>query len=203
MKIKVCGMREAANIKALIKLDIAFIGFIFHEKSARNVSKKPTVNIPKNIQKVGVFVNKSKKFIQEKAREFDLDIIQLHGQESPEFCQEIKALGLEVIKAFNIKTDFDFTALKNYEKHCDYFVFDAYGKQAGGNGIVFNWDLLKNYQGETPFLLSGGLKPTLIAEIKEFKHKKCIGLDINSGFEIAAAQKDIPAIATFIQNIKQ
>jgi len=203
MKIKICGMRDAENIKALVKLNIDFIGFIFHEKSPRNVSGKPKVLIPKNIKKVGVFVNKPLAFLQGKAQEFDLDYIQLHGKESPEFCLEAKQLGLQIIKAFNINDTFDFEMLKPYEANCDYFLFDAFGKQAGGNGVVFNWQLLENYKGEKPFLLSGGINKTMHQEISNFKHKQCVGIDINSGFEIKPALKDVEGIAEFIKKVEK
>jgi len=113
MKVKVCGMREASNINELIKIPIDFIGFIFHEKSSRNVESIPKIAIPKSIKKVGVFVNKSKDFILQKAMEFELNYVQLHGNENPEFCKELSK-HLKIIKAFNIKQDFDFEQLKPY-----------------------------------------------------------------------------------------
>jgi phosphoribosylanthranilate isomerase len=203
MKIKVCGMRDVKNIEALVKLNVDFIGFIFHEKSPRNVSEKPNTTIPKNIKKVGVFVAKPLAFIQEKTLEFDLDYIQLHGKESPEFCLQLKNLGLKIIKAFNINNHFDFETLKPYEIPCDYFLFDAFGKQAGGNGVVFNWKLLEKYKGKTAFLLSGGINNTMKQQIKAFKHKQFIGIDINSGFELAPAWKDVAEIDTFIKALKK
>jgi phosphoribosylanthranilate isomerase len=203
MKIKVCGMRDAKNIEALVKLKIDFIGFIFHEKSPRNVSKKPNITIPKNIKKVGVFVDKPLAFIQEKNLEFDLDYIQLHGKESPEFCLQLKELGLKIIKAFNINTTFDFETLKAYETNCDYLLFDAFGKQAGGNGVVFNWQLLEKYKGKTAFLLSGGINNTMKQQIKDFKHKQFVGIDINSGFEQKPAWKDVAEIDKFIKALKK
>ena len=196
MKVKVCGMREASNINELIKIPIDFIGFIFHEKSSRNVESIPEIEIPKSIKKVGVFVNKSKDFILQKAMEFELNYVQLHGNENPEFCKELSK-HLKTIKAFNIKQDFDFEQLKPYEPYCDFFLFDAFGKKAGGNGITFNWELLEKYQGEISFLLSGGINETMTSEIKKIKHPKFIGIDINSGFETQPALKDINKIKLF------
>ncbi len=201
MKIKVCGMRDTENIKELIAIQPDFIGFIFHEKSPRNVSEKLDINIPKTIKKVGVFVDKSNDFITKKTNTFKLDYIQLHGKETPIFCTKLNKKGFKIIKAFRIKTDFNFDITKAYENSCDYFIFDAFGKYAGGNGITFNWNILQNYHGNTPFLLSGGINKTLTESIKKFKHPKYIGIDINSGFEIAPAKKNITEITEFKQKI--
>lgn len=197
LKLKVCGMRDNTNIEALSELKPNFIGFIFHEKSSRNISESINVNLPESIGKVGVFVDKPLEFILEKMRLFNLDFIQLHGKETPEFCSVLKNDEIKVIKAFNISEAFDFTILKAYEPYCDYFLFDAFGKQAGGNGILFNWDLLKNYKGTIPFLLSGGIDHTMTTIIKNFNHSKFVGIDINSGFETAPALKDIKTIKAF------
>ena len=197
LKLKVCGMRNSANINELIEVQPDFIGFIFHEKSPRNVSDNIIIPTSDNIHRVGVFVNKSVEFIKEKKEQYKLDYIQLHGSESPEFCNEIKNIGAGIIKAFNISEDFNFSNLKDYESHCDYFLFDAFGRNAGGNGITFNWDLLNNYQGKIPFLLSGGIDETMADSIKKNKHPQFTGIDINSGFETEPALKNIEKIKTF------
>ncbi len=196
MKLKVCGMRERTNIAELIQVQPDFIGFIFHEKSSRNVTGIPEMEIPKTIKKVGVFVDKSIEFILQKGKMFHLDYIQLHGKETPAFCNALNK-HYKIIKAFNIKDDFDFTQLKAYETFCNLFLFDAFGKKAGGNGIIFNWNLLQNYKGETPFLLSGGIDKTMVAEIKQINHPKFMGIDINSGFEIEPALKNTKQIKLF------
>lgn len=191
-------MRDKENIEALSVLKPDFIGFIFHEKSSRNITEPLAINLPDSISKVGVFVNKSIEFISDKADQFNLNYIQLHGNESPEFCKKLKKqLNIGVIKAFNISDDFKFNNLEPYEPFCDYFLFDAFGKQAGGNGITFNWTLLEQYTEETPFLLSGGINETMADNIKQFQHQKCIGIDINSGFEISPAMKNINKIKVF------
>jgi phosphoribosylanthranilate isomerase len=197
LKLKVCGMRDEVNLNALIELKPDFIGFIFHEKSSRNVTDLIATTVPEYISKVGVFVNKPIEFIDGKITNYSLDYIQLHGIESPKFCTELKDKGVKIIKAFNVSDNFDFTTLRSYEPFCDYFLFDAFGKQAGGNGIVFNWDLLQNYNGNTPFLLSGGIDKTMVGIIKNFNHSKFIGIDINSGFETAPAMKNIKNIKAF------
>ena len=201
LQLKVCGMANSSNIAELVKIQPNFIGFIFHEASPRNITKTPELNIPSTIKKVGVFVNKEADFINKKVNEFGLDYIQLHGKESPLLCEKLKKEGLKIIKAFNIHEDFDFKQLEGYESCCDYFLFDAFGKNAGGNGIIFNWELLKNYKGEIPFLLSGGIDETMVQTIKHFEHPQFAGIDINSGFEIKPALKDVERIKKFKQNI--
>ena len=197
LKLKVCGMCNAQNIARLAELEPDFIGFIFHELSPRYCLTVPDVKIPEKIAKVGVFVNKSTDYILQKKEEFGLTMAQLHGQESPEFCRKIEQNGLPVIKACNITPDFDFEKLKAYETACSLFLFDAAGKNAGGNGIVFNWDLLQNYHGEKAFLLSGGITPALAEKISNFSHPSLYGIDINSGFETKPGIKNIAKIKAF------
>ncbi len=203
MKLKVCGMRDARNITELIKLQPDFMGFIFHKKSPRNVSEISNVDFPKTIKKVGVFVDKEELFIREKVLDYGLDVIQLHGNETPKECQQLKMKEFEIIKAFQISEDFDFEKLSDYEPFCNYFLFDAFGKDAGGNGITFNWNLLQKYNGQTPFLLSGGLDGTMTESILNISHDKFAGIDINSGFEIAPALKDIEKIKKFKQSLQR
>lgn len=197
LKIKVCGMCDAQNIAGLLKLHPDFIGFIFHELSPRHCHQVPKAPIPKTVFKVGVFVNRPLEYILMKKEAFNLDVIQLHGNESPAFCLKIEQKGTPVIKAFNIGPGFDFEKLKAYEPACSYFLFDAAGREAGGNGITFNWDLLKAYHGKTPFLLSGGITPDLIGAVKNFSHPFFYGVDLNSGFEIKPGIKNIAKIKAF------
>ena len=203
LKIKVCGMRETENIKELILLKPDFIGFIFHEKSSRNITEIPKTTIPKTIKKVGVFVDKPMDYILDKNYKFQLNFVQLHGNESPEFCKKLHQKKINIIKAFNIDQTFDFNTLENYKTYCSYFLFDAKGKMAGGNGITFNWNLLHKYQNKTPFLLSGGIDETMINKIKNLKHRQFKGIDINSKFEIKPAFKDINKIKKLITEIKK
>jgi phosphoribosylanthranilate isomerase len=202
LKLKVCGMRNRENIIALSKVKPEFIGFIFHEKSSRNISDNLIQSTPDTIIRVGVFVDENINFILDKIKLHNLNCVQLHGKESTEFCAEVKKLGIDVIKAFNISEQFNFSTLKNYEETCNYFLFDAAGKNAGGNGIVFNWDLISNYTGRTPFLLSGGIDETMTKTIKDLKHPLLVGVDINSGFETKPAVKNIKAIKKFSDSIK-
>jgi phosphoribosylanthranilate isomerase len=215
MKIKVCGMRDAENIKSLIALKPDFIGFIFYNKSKRFVSEFPQIKFPKAIKKVGVFVNESLEEVLKISKKHQLVFVQLHGNETPEFCQKLvnmftdrsrsekphhSELGLEsfeIIKAFSVDENFNFEQTKPFEKYCKYFLFDAKGTNYGGNGIKFNWEMLQNYKGEVPFLLSGGITKKDANEIKRINHPKFIGVDVNSGFEIEPGLKNIQDIKEF------
>lgn len=197
MKLKVCGMKDNDNINELIGVHPDYMGLIFHEKSPRNVEYDFSVQLPNGINKVGVFVNETEGFILDRIERFDIKYVQLHGVESPHFCKRVKKLNRKIIKAFNIHENFNFDMLEEYEPHCDYFLFDAYGKNAGGNGITFNWDLLQNYKGLTPFFLSGGIKLDIVDEVKNFSHPQFVGVDINSGFEIEPGLKNIELIKEF------
>jgi len=181
--LKVCGMKEAGNITDLVTLHPDFIGFIFHELSPRHCDRPPKTVIPESIRKVGVFVNKSQEYILLRKAEYQLDLIQLHGTESPDFCQRIQQTVAPVIKAFNLYDDFDFDTLKPYEEACAFFLFDASGPLAGGNGKLFNWQILEQYRGTTPFLLSGGIDESMAEAIRNIKHPAFYGVDINSRFE--------------------
>ena len=197
--IKVCGMRDAENICQVEALGIDMMGFIFYPKSSRYVSKHPEY-LPTKCKRIGVFVDEDIEQVKHIAEEFALDLIQLHGSESPEYAQRLR--DWKVIKAFNIATKEDLEATKPYEGLVDYFLFDTKGKSAGGNGEKFNWNVLSNYKGNTPFLLSGGIGPDDAGRIKVFQHPKCIGIDLNSRFETAPALKDINKLKSFIQALQ-
>jgi phosphoribosylanthranilate isomerase len=214
LKVKVCGMRETYNITGLRQLPVDFIGLIFYEKSPRFLEEKDDDlnylkgaiqrfgNTNEYIQKVGVFVDADKKYVLSKAEEYGLDYVQLHGNENIFYCEKLKKAGLKIIKAFSVDEHFSFTNTEAYQYYCDYFLFDTKGENPGGNGVVFDWSILDNYKGETPFFLSGGIKPKMEEEIKPLKHPQLYGVDLNSGFEIEPGFKDIDLIATFVNNIK-
>lgn len=202
LQLKVCGMKYLDNIRELTQIQPNFIGLIFHEKSPRNVNGIFSEKIAKDISLVGVFVNETESFIKDKVNVYNLSHIQLHGDESPKFCEQIKKLNQVIIKAFNIHEGFDFSLLNKYEEHCDFFVFDAFGKNPGGNGITFNWELINNYKGETPFLLSGGITENMTDQIKKIDHQKFVGIDINSGFEIEPGLKNIEKIKLFKHDLQ-
>ena len=198
MIIKVCGMREADNIREVEMLGIDMMGFIFWPKSSRFASQRPDY-LPKNVKRVGVFVDEDPEQVKRLADDYDLDYIQLHGQESPSYIFQLG--GLHIIKVFNISTAEDLLQAQPYEGIVDYFLFDAKGKSVGGNGEKFNWDVLSAYNGSTPFLLSGGIGPDDATNVKAFHHPKCIGIDLNSRFELSPGLKDVAKLKEFMFNL--
>ncbi len=209
MKIKVCGMREAENIRGVAQLGIDWMGFIFAKKSPRFVEQVPTrTEAEKDIRRVGVFVNASQDDICEKVIGFDLDYIQLHGAESRDFCLSLrqrlteKGKAVKLIKAINVRETSDILAYKDYEGAIDYLLFDTKTQVAGGSGMQFDWSILEAYKGDIPFLLSGGIGPDDAGRVREFHHDKCIGIDLNSKFEISPALKDVEKLRNFIQELK-
>lgn len=202
MKIKVCGTRDPDNIKNLLQLPIDYIGLIFYQKSKRHVEKELPQIDWQGKEKVGVFVNETIAYIQQKSQQFEFTTIQLHGNESPSFCQKLKAKDFKIIKAFSVNDEFDFSKTKAYEAHCDYFLFDTKGKLPGGNGYTFNWEILKNYHGQLPFILSGGINTDHAEKIKSLKMNKLYAIDLNSGFEIKPALKNISLLKKFIKDVR-
>lgn len=202
MIIKVCGMRNGENIRAVEQIGVNWMGFIFYPDSSRYVSELPSY-LPEKVKRVGVLVNESYDNILSKVREYELDIVQLHGAESPEFCRKLQSTGISVMKAFSIGVDkFPSALVSEYEGVCDYFLFDTKTISFGGSGIKFQWDLLKNYIGDTPFLLSGGISQYDVDAIKSFSHNRFIGVDINSRFESAPAFKDINSVKLFTDQLR-
>ena len=197
--IKVCGMRETDNIRDVETLGIDMMGFIFWPKSSRFVNQRPNY-LPKRVKRVGVFVDEDPWQVKGLAADYGLDYIQLHGHESPEYIFQLG--GLHIIKAFNISTAEDLLQTQPYEGLVDYFLFDAKGKSVGGNGEKFNWDVLDAYHGSTPFLLSGGIGPDDATNVKAFHHPKCIGIDLNSCFELSPGLKDINKLKEFLKQVK-
>ena len=198
MIIKVCGMRDAENIREVEALGIDLMGFIFWPKSSRYFNERPAY-LPTQCKRVGVFVDEDVNTIKKLANDYALDYIQLHGSESPEYVQQLR--NWQVIKAFNIATTEDLEATKTYEGIVDYFLFDTKGKSVGGNGEKFDWSVLEAYHGDTPFLLSGGIGPDDAERVRTFQHEKCIGIDLNSKLELSPALKDINKLQEFIKEL--
>ena len=200
--IKVCGMREAENIREVEALGIDMMGFIFWPKSSRYVSERPAY-LPTQCKRVGVFVNEDVEKVKHIAEDYALDFIQLRGSESPEQISHLSPLAshLSIIKAFNIATADDLEATKPYEGLVDYFLFDTKAQLPGGSGQQFDWSVLTNYVGKTPFLLSGGIGPDDAKRVKAFNHSKCVGFDLNSKFEVEPALKDIQKLKTFLEQL--
>ena len=195
--IKVCGMRDAENIRQVEALGIDMMGFIFWPQSSRYVDKRPDY-LPLHAKRVGVFVDEDPERIRRIADEYQLDFIQLHGHESPGYVRNLQAQQ-STIKAFNIATAEDFQQTKSYEGIVDYFLFDTKGKSVGGNGEKFDWSVLSAYQGNTPFLLSGGIGPDDARRLKAFHHPRLVGIDLNSRFETKPGYKDIQKLKELIK----
>lgn len=206
-KIKVCGMKKAENISLLSSLNPDYIGFIFYHKSKRYVDDTFDRNnirkIPQQIKKVGVVVNQATKNVIAMYKSFYLDFVQLHGNESPEFCEALHKENIPVIKAFNIHENFNFEELSSYFPFCEYFLFDTRCKEHGGSGKKFNWEILSAYNNEKPFFLSGGISIDDAEQIKSLQNLNIHAIDINSRFETKPGLKDIDLVGEFIKKIRQ
>jgi phosphoribosylanthranilate isomerase len=213
--IKVCGMRDAENIREVeqlskelsiinSQLSIDWMGFIFWPKSSRYVSERPNY-MPAKCKRVGVFVDASIDDIRQHVADYALDIIQLHGHEDPDFVRALRADGSSpvIIKAFNIATKEDLESTEPYEGIVDYFLFDTKAQLPGGSGQQFDWSVLADYVGETPFLLSGGIGPNDAMSLRCFHHPQLAGIDLNSRFETAPAIKDVVALGCFLSQLSQ
>ena len=146
-----------------------------------------------------MFVDEDIEQVKRIADEYALDFIQLHGHESPEYCTQLK--GMHLIKAISVSGRDDIATYKAYEGLVDYFLFDTKCPTVGGSGQQFDWSVLSAYDGNTPFLLSGGIGPDDAERVKAFHHEKCIGIDLNSRFELAPGLKDINKLRTFLNAI--
>lgn len=204
--IKVCGMRQSDNIRQVEALGIDMMGLIFWEPSARYVSQKPDY-LPA-CARTGVFVNASPEYILSTVRTYGLSYVQLHGQESPAFChhlrQNLNQSGLasvQLIKAFSISTPEDLASIRQYETPCRFLLFDTKTPLPGGSGKQFDWQILQYYSGTLPFLLSGGIGPNDAHRLQEFHHPLCVGIDLNSRFEISPGLKDATLLKNFLTQL--
>ena len=214
MIIKVCGMRDSDNIRAVseqVRPD--WMGFIFWTGSKRHVATVPGYLPPSPICRVGVFVNPTLEDVLACTCRMGLHLVQLHGKESPDFCLAVKAAtGLPLIKAISIGNESDLSeteAFLNRDSFCnvissaaDYFLFDTRCDTVGGSGKQFDWNILMRYKGPLPFLLSGGIGPDDAARVLSFHHPLCIGIDVNSRFETSPGIKDTNTLSQFINTIK-
>ena len=238
MIIKVCGMREPENIRAVASLGIDLMGFIFYPSSSRFVQMISSCagiipdyseerlteakrvgnkceeggsiqdgNLPK---RVGVFVDDMPQNIVTRVYNYALDYVQLHGNETVEMIDNLRRTidpdihpNIKIIKALSISSEESLQACKQYEGHVDMFLFDTRCDSYGGSGEQFDWKVLASYDGDTPFLLSGGIGPEDASRIKAFSHPRFAGIDLNSKFETAPALKDVEKLKTFIQKVRQ
>ncbi|PHS02479.1 MAG: N-(5'-phosphoribosyl)anthranilate isomerase [Leeuwenhoekiella sp.] len=232
------------NTAAVAALQPDYLGFIFYEKSPRNYDLKEIPKLPPGVKKAGVFVNASLDFVLEKVLQFGFDVIQLHGNESPEYCAELRRLcqiersrdpekehksnsakellpspstefrtspvevpalsPVEVWKVFSIKDHFDFSVLEAYEPHVDAFLFDTKGKEKGGNGYTFDWEVLKDYPSKKPFVLSGGIGLDEIDSVKNMLKTDLplFAIDVNSKFEDQPGLKNISDLEKLLNSFR-
>ena len=192
-------MRDPENVRQLITLPIDYIGFIFYDKSPRYVGPNLHEDIltalkDSHIKKTGVFVDMPADQLLERARVNELDVIQCHGDETPDYCVKIKEKGYTVIKAFRIGNEFDVRILNNYSGSCDYFLFDTYTKSYGGSGEQFDWNVLKKYEIRNHVFLSGGIDLDDAERIRTMSWLNIHAVDVNSRFETAPGIKNIDKI---------
>ncbi|WP_239990739.1 phosphoribosylanthranilate isomerase [Marixanthomonas ophiurae] len=203
IQLKVCGMKHNPMEVAALKPD--YVGFIFYEGSPRNFEGEMP-SLPSEVKKVGVFVNATISEILNKATQFQLDVIQLHGDETASFCEKLAAseeINSKIWKVFGIKDTFDFSVLKEYEPYVSAFLFDTKGKEKGGNGYAFNWNILKEYPSEIPFVLSGGIGLDEIKQLSEILKTKLpiFAIDVNSKFEEKPGLKNTQELQQFIDKL--
>jgi phosphoribosylanthranilate isomerase len=210
MNIKVCGITQLKQLQQLDGLNIDFAGLIFHKESPRyvvgKISKEELQSTDFDIKKVGVFVNAGYDEIIEMVEDYGLDVVQLHGEESPELCEQLSD-DVEVIKAFSIGEGIDSIdeLVADYDEVCDYYLFDTASKdgKAGGTGEKFDWKLIAKSKIEKPFFLSGGISVEDVAKIKAFKHPDYFGIDVNSRFEKSPGVKDMALLLQLKQGLKK
>ncbi len=205
MKIKVCGLKYAENIRAVSALEPDYVGFVCYSPSPRYAGEldAATVDaIPNNITKTAVFVNEDRETIDALISRYGFDAIQLHGGEDAEFCSHFKGK-VQVIKAFGLNENFDFAILNDYSDSVDSFLFDTKTNLHGGSGKSFDWSMLDKYNLDIPFFLSGGLSLDNLEEIKNIAHLQFYGVDLNSKFETAPGMKDINKLEKAFDIIKQ
>lgn len=206
VKIKICGLTDLTNTGEIVKTSPDFVGFNFYPRSKRYVGTNPGNPlfslVPCSILKTGVFVNEDPRKITATVKKYNLDLVQLHGNESVKYCKHLTDKGLLIIKAFGINESFSFSRLKDYMEVCEYFLFDSKTGQGAGSGLKFNWDKIDEYDLDKPFFLAGGIGPEDVTLIKQLNHISLFAVDINSCFEVSPGIKDVKKTKEFIDEIK-
>lgn len=209
MKTKVCGMKYRGNILSVADLQPDYMGYIFYERSKRHFDGD-IPDLDPSIKKTGVFVNSILSEIIRNVKKYDLRAVQLHGDETVNFCKELKNKmdsTIELIKAFSISDEFNFDELGSYEEACDYYLFDTKGKERGGNGSFFNWELLNKFQHHKKFFLSGGIGLEELKMLSEFLQTEagqyCYAIDLNSKFESDPGLKKTEKLEAFFKQIEK
>ena len=199
-------MREPMNIEQVAQLGVDMMGFIFYPKSPRYVSQAvDRSDSDRKVCRVGVFVNDSIPDMVDRIHSFSLNSVQLHGGESWEVCEQLREANgeIKIIKAISVSDAGDIQKYKEYVGAVDYFLFDTKCKTVGGSGQQFDWQVLDEYDGDVPFLLSGGIGPEDVSRVHSFHHPKCVGIDLNSRFEIESGVKDVEKLRKFLLKVKR
>lgn len=221
MIIKVCGMRDADNIRAVKESGVDWMGFIFWPDSPRYVQQissragiipdySSLTDLDTLPKRVGVFVDDMPQNIVTRVVNYQLDIVQLHGNESPVMIDNLRRTldpdirpGIEIMKALSISSAEDLQRYHDYVGHVDYFLFDTKTPLVGGSGKQFDWSVLDGYDGDVPFLLSGGIGPDDVERVKSLSHPQLLGIDLNSRFETAPAMKDVELLRQFVAAVRE
>lgn len=204
MKVKVCGMRDARNVKEVAALHPDYMGFIFYAPSSRScIGIEPDIigNLPKETEPVMVTVDMAEDDILKIAERYGFKTLQLHGKESPEMCSRLRSKGFRVVKAYGIQSSESIKELEKYSGKVDVFLFDTACASKGGSGKKFDWEILNSYNLDEDFWLSGGIGPEDAEALKELKHPRFAGIDLNSRFETSPALKDPELLKTFLTKI--
>ena len=200
-------MKYPDNIREVSSLHPDFMGFIFYPNSPRYVGQLDAVSLtslPTSIKKTGVFVNENLENILTAISKYNLDAVQLHGADNKKLCRKIsQEAKTMVIKVFPIMDASNFRVTGDYEEVADYFLFDTKTDLYGGSGQKFNWNILQEYKGNKPFLLSGGIGADDVKAIRKIEHPKMIGVDLNSRFEIKPGLKNVALLSQFIEELKR
>jgi phosphoribosylanthranilate isomerase len=208
MKIKVCGMRDAQNIREVEGLGVDMMGFIFWPLSKRYVEVKPDY-LPENVERVGVFVNAEQEEIVQKVRDYALDIVQLHGDEDLAYATSLRKRLVssvdkqpKIVRAISVESRSKVLKAMMWDGYVDALLFETPTTGYGGSGESFDWNLLSSYRGNTPFFLTGGIGPQSLEALKEFEHPMWIGVDLNSRFESSPALKNIALLKPFVDELR-
>ena len=210
MNIKVCGITQLKQLQQLDALEIDFVGLNFYKGSPRyvvdKISEAELKTADFDIKKVGIFVDADYDSIMKFIEDYNLDIIQLHGNESADLCMDLSD-EIEVIKVFRVAGDSGSQLekkIQEYDEACDYYLFDTGGfmEPKGGTGKQFDWEILQACKIEKPFFLGGGIGPDDAARLKTFKHPDFYAIDLNSKFETAPGEKDMVKLLKFVKELK-
>ncbi|MDR1667295.1 MAG: phosphoribosylanthranilate isomerase [Bacteroidales bacterium] len=198
-------MRDPENILAIAGLQPDYLGFVFYRPSVRyagEMDPSAVHALPSDIRKTGVFVNASEQFVTDAIKRYRLDLVQLHGSESPELCRAVRRI-VPVIKAVSVGSAEDIIRLTPiYRSVADYYLFDTRTRLTGGSGKQFDWSALTAYTGDLPFFLSGGIGLADAERIKNLSHPQLYAIDINSCFETAPGMKDTASVKNFLSSLK-